>query len=82
MCERPEARRVKYATGTLVGIALTRWNAQVQILGLAAANATPWNEFKEHIKREYYTRDDIHKLEVEPYHLKMTGSEIEAHTKR
>ncbi|KAF5781372.1 putative nucleotidyltransferase, Ribonuclease H [Helianthus annuus] len=82
MCECPEARRVKYATGTLEGIALTWWNAQVQILGLAAANATPWSDFKELIKREYCTRDDIHKLEVELYHLKMTGSEIEAYTKR
>ncbi|KAM0047415.1 putative transcription factor interactor and regulator CCHC(Zn) family [Helianthus debilis subsp. tardiflorus] len=82
MCECPEARRVKYATGTLEGIALTWWNAQVQILGLAAANATPWEDFKELIKREYCTRDDIHKLEVELYHLKMTGSEIEAYTKR
>ncbi|KAJ0918392.1 putative transcription factor interactor and regulator CCHC(Zn) family [Helianthus annuus] len=82
MCECPEARRVKYATGTLEGIALTWWNAQVQILGLAAANATPWNDFKELIKREYCTREDIHKLEDEFYHLKMTGSEIEAYTKR
>ncbi|KAJ0725718.1 putative nucleotidyltransferase, Hydrolase [Helianthus annuus] len=82
MCECPEARRVKYATSTLEGIALTWWNAQVQILGLAAANATPWNNFKELIKREYCTRDDIHKLENELYHLKMTGSEIEAYTKR
>ncbi|KAM0001773.1 putative retrotransposon gag domain-containing protein [Helianthus debilis subsp. tardiflorus] len=82
MCECPEARRVKYATGTLEGIALTWWNAQVQLLGLAAANATPWNDFKELIKREYYTRDDIQKLKVEFFHLKMTGSEIEAYTKR
>ncbi|KAJ0576928.1 putative transcription factor interactor and regulator CCHC(Zn) family [Helianthus annuus] len=82
MCECPEDRRVKYATGTLEGIALTWWNAQVQILGLAAANATPWNDFKELIKREYCTREDIHKLEDELYHLKMTGSEIEAYTKR
>ena len=56
MYECPEARRVKFATGTLEGIALTWWNAQVQILGLAAANATPWNDFKELIKREYCTR--------------------------
>ncbi|KAJ0863760.1 putative nucleotidyltransferase, Ribonuclease H [Helianthus annuus] len=82
MCECPEARRVKYATGTLEGIALTWWNAQVQILGLAAANATPWNDFKELIKREYCTREDIHKLEDELYNLKMVGSEIEAYTKR
>ncbi|KAL9994134.1 putative transcription factor interactor and regulator CCHC(Zn) family [Helianthus debilis subsp. tardiflorus] len=82
MCECPEARRVKYATGTLEGIALTWWNAQVQILGLVAANATPWNDFKELIKREYCTREDIHKLEDELYNLKMVGSEIEAYTKR
>ncbi|KAJ0681341.1 putative nucleotidyltransferase, Ribonuclease H [Helianthus annuus] len=82
MCECPEARRVKYATGTLEGIALTWWNAQVQILGLAAANATLWNDFKELIKREYCTREDIHKLEDELYNLKMVGSEIEAYTKR
>ncbi|KAJ0521155.1 putative transcription factor interactor and regulator CCHC(Zn) family [Helianthus annuus] len=82
MCECPEARKVKFATGTLEGIALTWWNAQVQILGLAAANATPWNEFKELIKREYCTREDIHKLEDELYNLKMVGSEIEAYTKR
>ncbi|KAJ0765366.1 putative nucleotidyltransferase, Ribonuclease H [Helianthus annuus] len=82
MCECPEARKVKFATGTLEGIALTWWNAQVQILGLAAANATPWNDFKELIKREYCTREDIHKLEDELYNLKMVGSEIEAYTKR
>ncbi|MFS7929991.1 putative transcription factor interactor and regulator CCHC(Zn) family [Helianthus anomalus] len=82
MCECPESHRVKYATGTLEGIALTWWNAQVQMLGLATANATPWNDFKELIKRDYCTRDDIHKLEVEFFNLKMTGSEIEAYTKR
>ncbi|KAJ0640404.1 putative nucleotidyltransferase, Ribonuclease H [Helianthus annuus] len=82
MCECPEARKVKFATGTLEGIALTWWNAQVQVLGLAAANATPWNDFKELIKREYCTREDIHKLEDELYNLKMVGSEIEAYTKR
>ncbi|KAM0031242.1 putative transcription factor interactor and regulator CCHC(Zn) family [Helianthus debilis subsp. tardiflorus] len=82
MCECPEARRVKYATGTLEGVALTKWNAQVQMFGLAAANATPWNDFKELIKREYCSCDDIHKLEVEFFNLKMTGSKIEACTKR
>ncbi|KAJ0715767.1 putative nucleotidyltransferase, Ribonuclease H [Helianthus annuus] len=82
MCECPEARRVKYATGTLEGLALTWWNAQVQMLGLVAANATPWETFKEMVKEEYCSRDDIHKLEDEFYNLKMTGSEIEAYTKR
>ncbi|KAJ0765680.1 putative nucleotidyltransferase, Ribonuclease H [Helianthus annuus] len=82
MCECPEDRRVKFATGTLEGAALTWWKAQVQLLGLAVANATPWNDFKNLIKEEYCSRDDIHKLEVEFFNLKMTGSEIEAFTKR
>ncbi|KAJ0621611.1 putative nucleotidyltransferase, Ribonuclease H [Helianthus annuus] len=82
MCDCPEDRKVKYATGTLEGAALTWWKAQVQLLGLAAANATPWNGFKELIREEYCSRDDIHKLEVEFFNLKMTGSEIEAYTKR
>ncbi|KAJ0805097.1 putative retrotransposon gag domain-containing protein [Helianthus annuus] len=82
MCECPEDRRVKYSTGTLEGAALTWWKAQVQLLGLAVANATPWNSFKELIKEEYCSHDDIHKLEVEFFNLKMTGSEIEAYTKR
>ncbi|KAJ0836979.1 hypothetical protein HanRHA438_Chr16g0773061 [Helianthus annuus] len=41
MCECPVASRVKFAIGTLEGGALSWWNAQVQMLGLGAANATP-----------------------------------------
>ncbi|KAF5810457.1 putative transcription factor interactor and regulator CCHC(Zn) family [Helianthus annuus] len=78
----PESRRVKFATGTLEGAALTWWEAQVQMLGLAAANATSWNEFKDLIKEEFCSREDIHKLEVEFLNLQMVGSEIEAYTKR
>ena len=78
----PESRRVKFATGTLEGAALTWWEAQVQMLGLAAANATPWNEFKDLIKEEFCSQEDIHKLEVEFLNLQMVGSEIEAYTKR
>ncbi|KAJ0904206.1 putative transcription factor interactor and regulator CCHC(Zn) family [Helianthus annuus] len=78
----PESRRVKFAAGALEGAAFTWWKAQVQMLGLAAANATPWNEFKELIKEEFCSREDIHKLEVEFLNLQMVGSEIEAYTRR
>ncbi|KAF5767829.1 putative transcription factor interactor and regulator CCHC(Zn) family [Helianthus annuus] len=78
----PESRRVKFATSTLGGAALTWWEAQVQMLGLAAANATPWNEFKDLIKEEFCSQEDIHKLEVEFLNLQMVGSEIEAYTRR
>ncbi|KAJ0462508.1 putative transcription factor interactor and regulator CCHC(Zn) family [Helianthus annuus] len=82
MCECPVASRVKFATGILEGGALTWWNAHVQMLGLAAADTNPWNDFKDLIKEEYCHHDNIHKLEVEFYDLKMTGSEIETYTKR
>ena len=78
----PESRRVKFATGTLEGAAFTWWKAQVQMLGMAAANATPWNEFKDLIKEEFCSREDIHKLEVEFLNLQMVGSEIEVYTRR
>jgi hypothetical protein len=38
MCRCPDVDRVKFAAGTLEGLALTWWNAQVQILGLEQAN--------------------------------------------
>ncbi|XP_022024604.1 uncharacterized protein LOC110924941 [Helianthus annuus] len=82
MCECPANNWVKFATSTLEGNTLSWWNAQVQMLGLADANATPWNDFKDLIKKEYCHRDDIYKLETEYYDLKMVGSEIEAYTKR
>ncbi|XP_021974923.1 uncharacterized protein LOC110870033 [Helianthus annuus] len=79
MCDCPVNNRVKYATGTLEGNALPWWNAQVQMLRLTA---TPWNEFKDLLKEEYFHRENIQKIEVEYYNLKMVGSEIEAYTKR
>ncbi|KAD5960605.1 hypothetical protein E3N88_12077 [Mikania micrantha] len=45
--------RVKFAAGTFEGAALTWWNANVQNLGLDAANALPWENFKQMLNREY-----------------------------
>ncbi|KAF5806244.1 hypothetical protein HanXRQr2_Chr05g0219081 [Helianthus annuus] len=63
MCNCPVGDRVKYATGTLEDGALTWWNAQVQLLGIDAANATTWDDFKELMREEYCPRDEIQKLE-------------------
>ncbi|KAJ0725997.1 putative transcription factor interactor and regulator CCHC(Zn) family [Helianthus annuus] len=82
MCNCPVGDRVKYAAGTLEDGALTWWNAQVQLLGIEAANATTWDDFKELMREEYCPRDEIQKLENEYYDLKMVGSEIEAYVKR
>ncbi|XP_021985218.1 uncharacterized protein LOC110881174 [Helianthus annuus] len=80
--ESPAGKRVEYATVMLQGKAYSWWNAQVQMLGLADANATLWSDFKDLIKEEFCHLDDILKLEIEYYGLKMEGSEIEAYTKR
>ncbi|KAI3797453.1 hypothetical protein L1987_32710 [Smallanthus sonchifolius] len=82
MCNCPVENRVKFASGTLEGAALSWWNAQVQMLGLDTANATPWEDFKNMMKEEYCPRDEIQKLEGELWNLKMEGSEIEAYTTR
>ncbi|KAI3777866.1 hypothetical protein L1987_47669 [Smallanthus sonchifolius] len=82
MCNCPVANRVKFASETLEGAALSWWNAQVQMLGLDTANATPWEDFKNMMKEEYCPRDEIQKLEGELWNLKMEGSEIELYTTR
>ncbi|KAJ0848811.1 putative transcription factor interactor and regulator CCHC(Zn) family [Helianthus annuus] len=82
ICNCPAGDRVKYAAGTLADGALTWWNAQVQLLGIEAANATTWEDFKELIREEYCPRDEVQKLENEYYNLKMVGSEVEAYVKR
>ncbi|XP_022027365.1 uncharacterized protein LOC110928650 [Helianthus annuus] len=82
MCNCPAGDRVKFASGTLEDGALTWWNAQVQMLGIEMANVTTWDDFKELIREDYCPRDEIQKLEIEYYNLKMAGSEIEAYMKR
>ncbi|KAJ0491703.1 putative nucleotidyltransferase, Ribonuclease H [Helianthus annuus] len=82
ICNCPAGDRVKYDAGTLADGALTWWNAQVQLLGIKAANATTWEDFKELIREEYCPRDEVQKLENEYYDLKMVGSEVEAYVKR
>ena len=76
MCNCPQAVRVKFATGTLEGATLTWWNAQVQILGVDMANATTWEEFKDLMKEEYCSRDEIQKLETGYFNLKMVGLKL------
>ena len=81
-CGCPEADKVRYATGTLEGEALTWWNTQVQILGVYMANGTPWNEFKELLTEVYCPRDEVQKLEHEYNNLQMQGADIKGYTTR
>jgi hypothetical protein len=82
MCNCAEKNKVKFASGTLEGAAVTWWNSQVQMLWLEAANNVPWQEFKDLLKTEYSLRDQIKNLEGEFWNLRIEGSEIEVYTSR
>ncbi|GKF99769.1 hypothetical protein Tco_0301460, partial [Tanacetum coccineum] len=45
--ECAKRRKVKFATATLHGRALTWWNSQVTTLGLEVANGKSWTEVKQ-----------------------------------
>nr|GFA09882.1 putative reverse transcriptase domain-containing protein [Tanacetum cinerariifolium] len=64
--ECAEVRKVKFATATLHGRALTWWNSQVATLGREVANARTWAE----------------RLEDELRHLKLRDMNIAAYTER
>ena len=82
IAECSDENRVKYATGTLEGPALTWWNTHVQTLGLDTANSIPWDNFTRMLHEEYCPRDEIRKLEEEFWVHKMVGSEIEKYCTR
>ncbi|KAD3337823.1 hypothetical protein E3N88_33344 [Mikania micrantha] len=76
-----EEDKVKFATGTLDGQALTWWNSHVQKLSLKTANSIPWENFVKMLKEEYCPQNEIQKLEGF-WNYKMEGSEIEQYTTR
>ncbi|KAD7480526.1 hypothetical protein E3N88_03662 [Mikania micrantha] len=81
MCRCSKEDKVKFATGTLEGQALTWWNSHVQTLSLETANSIPWENFVKMLKEEYCPQNEIKKLEGFWNH-KMEGSEIEQYTTR
>ncbi|KAD6796115.1 hypothetical protein E3N88_07011 [Mikania micrantha] len=77
-----EECRVKYATCTLNGAALTWWNNHVQGLGIDEAYQIPWLTLKQMMMDEYCPRSEIQKMEEELYNLKVQGSDIVSYTTR
>ncbi|GJX73271.1 putative reverse transcriptase domain-containing protein [Tanacetum coccineum] len=56
--------QVKFATCTLLGVALTWWNGQIRTLG-SKAYAMTWEVLKKKITDKYYPQGEIKKLEIE-----------------
>nr|GEX69506.1 putative reverse transcriptase domain-containing protein [Tanacetum cinerariifolium] len=80
--ECAEVRKVKFATATLHGQALTWWNSQVATLGHEVANARSWAEVKQMMTDEFCPTEEVQRLEDKLRHLKLRDMNIVAYTKR
>ncbi|GKA55662.1 reverse transcriptase domain-containing protein, partial [Tanacetum coccineum] len=71
--------QVKFATCTLLGVALTWWNGQIRTLG-PEAYAVTWEVLKKKMTDKYCLQEEINKLEIELWNLKVKGNDVPAYT--
>ncbi|GJW38876.1 putative reverse transcriptase domain-containing protein [Tanacetum coccineum] len=74
--------QVKFATCTLLGVALTGWNGHVRTLGHDAVYAMTWEILKKKLTDKYCPKDEIKKLEIELWNLKVKGNDVGGYTQR
>nr|GEU66480.1 hypothetical protein [Tanacetum cinerariifolium] len=71
--------QVKFATCTLLDVALTWWNGQIRTLGPDAYTMT-WEILKKKITDKYCPQGEIKKLEIELWNLKVKGNDVPTYT--
>nr|GEW38902.1 reverse transcriptase domain-containing protein [Tanacetum cinerariifolium] len=71
--------QVKFATCTLLGVALTYWNGQIRTLGPDAYTMT-WEILKKKMTDKYCPRGEIKKLEIELWNLKVKRNDVQTYT--
>nr|GEZ03061.1 reverse transcriptase domain-containing protein [Tanacetum cinerariifolium] len=91
-CERIESvfhisncaakNQVKFATCTLHSVALTWWNTYVQTIGHEAAYGMTWKTLMKMMTEKYYPRNEIRKLEMKLWDLKVKGTDLVSYTQR
>ncbi|GJU47352.1 putative reverse transcriptase domain-containing protein [Tanacetum coccineum] len=72
--------QVKFATCTLHSVALIWWNTHVKIVGHDAAYGMPWKTLMKMMTEKYYPRNEIKKLEMEIWNLKVKGTDLTSYT--
>nr|GEV98734.1 putative reverse transcriptase domain-containing protein [Tanacetum cinerariifolium] len=75
-----EENKMKFATCTLQGHALTWWNAYLQSMVIDGAHLTSWAELKKMMTIEYYSRNELQKIEQELWNLTVKGNDITGYT--
>ncbi|GJU45470.1 putative reverse transcriptase domain-containing protein [Tanacetum coccineum] len=74
--------QVKFATCTLMGIALTWWNSHVRTVTNDVAYAMTWTDLKKKMTAKYCPRNEIKKIEAEMWNLKVKGTDVVAYNQR
>ncbi|GKA85901.1 putative reverse transcriptase domain-containing protein, partial [Tanacetum coccineum] len=68
--------RVKFATCTLLGNALTWWNSHVKTVGHTTTYGMPWKTLMKMMADKYCPRGEVKKLEIEIWNLKVKGIDV------
>ncbi|GJZ13980.1 reverse transcriptase domain-containing protein [Tanacetum coccineum] len=68
--------QVKFATCTLMGTALTWWNLHARTVTNEVAYAMTWSDLKKKMTTKYCPRNEIKKIEVELWNLKVKGTDV------
>ncbi|GKC57211.1 reverse transcriptase domain-containing protein [Tanacetum coccineum] len=74
--------QIKFSTYTLLGNVLTWWNSYVRTVANDIAYAMTWTELKKKMTDKYCLRTEIKKLEVEPWELKVKGTDVIGYNQR
>ncbi|GJT17752.1 reverse transcriptase domain-containing protein [Tanacetum coccineum] len=72
--------QVKFATYTLHSVALTWWNTHVKTVGHDAAYGMPWKTLMKMMTDKYYPGNEIKKLEMKIWDLKVKGADLTSYT--
>nr|GEY04621.1 hypothetical protein [Tanacetum cinerariifolium] len=75
-----EGKKVKFATATLQGPALTWRNAKVAAMGLETVNQMPWTEMKHLLTAKFLPTKEVQRMVHEPWNLKFKEYNIVAYT--
>ncbi|GJX29769.1 putative reverse transcriptase domain-containing protein [Tanacetum coccineum] len=78
----PEKYQVKYATRTLLNIALTWWNSHKRTIRIEAAYAMSWAKLIKLMTEVYCPRNEVQKMETELWNLVVKGNDLTAYTRR
>nr|GEU52871.1 putative reverse transcriptase domain-containing protein [Tanacetum cinerariifolium] len=71
--------QIKFATCTLLDVALTWWNDHIRTLG-PEAYAMTWEVLKKKMTDKYYPQGELKKLEIELWNIKVKGNNVPTYT--